>query len=57
MLTQAATKQISECSETSGEAASVCFRPGNKVFMVARSRQILAIEKYLESFDKIKGKA
>jgi len=31
--------------------------PGNKVFMVARSRQILAIEKYLESFDKIKGKA
>ncbi|MEA3466847.1 MAG: TrkA family potassium uptake protein [Thermodesulfobacteriota bacterium] len=30
--------------------------PGNKVFMVARSRQILAIEKYLEGFDKIKGK-
>jgi len=25
--------------------------------MVARSRQILAIERYLEGFDKIKGKA
>ena len=30
--------------------------PGNKVFMVARPRQIKAIEKYLEGFDMIKGK-